>query len=179
LKGALSILLFVMAIGVPTHKTSSKTVSLQMPGSMTTRNSWEGLAIVVNPKNPIDDVRLAELREIFSGDRRWWSHQRRVRLVAMPAAATERQTVLRVLYQMSKSDLDKYFFLGVFRGDFAPNLTTVATAGDVKKFVASTPGAIGYLRASDVDHSLKVVRVNGLLPDDDGYPLRLRTRTPN
>jgi hypothetical protein len=44
-----------------------------------------------------------------------------------------------------------------------------------KKFVVSTPST-GYLRASDVDGSVKVVRVNGLLPGDDGYPLRLRAR---
>jgi len=44
--------------------------------------------------------------------------------------------------------------------------------------VGATPGAVGYLRASDVDNSVKVVRVNGLLPEDDGYPLRLRARPP-
>jgi hypothetical protein len=44
--------------------------------------------------------------------------------------------------------------------------------------VGTTPGAVGYLRASDVDDSVKVVRVNGLLPDDDGYPMRLRARLP-
>jgi hypothetical protein len=35
---------------------------------------------------------------------------------------------------------------------------------------------MGYLRASDVDDSVKVVRVNGLLPEEDGYPLRVRAR---
>jgi hypothetical protein len=44
--------------------------------------------------------------------------------------------------------------------------------------VVSTPGALGYLRLSDVDDSVKIVRVNGLLPEDDGYPLRLRVRRP-
>jgi hypothetical protein len=77
---------------------------------------------------------------------------------------------------MNDSDLDKYFFFGVFRGEFSTSPTTLAEPGDVRKYVASTPGAIGYLRASDVDASLKIVRINGLLPGDDGYPLHLRAR---
>ena len=88
----------------------------------------------------------------------------------------ERQTVLRVIYRMNDGDLDKYFFWSVYRGEFPSYPTTLATPVEVRKFVSKMPGAIGYLRASDVDNSVKVVRVNGLLPGDDGYPLRLRAR---
>jgi len=39
--------------------------------------------------------------------------------------------------------------------------------------VFNVPGAIGYLRASDVDASIKVIRVGELLPDDRGYNLHI------
>jgi len=177
MKAALSVLLLVMAVGAPLDEASSKAPFPQQPHSLIApRVSWEGLAIVVNQKNPIDNVTLGQLRQIFSGEKKWWSSRRRVTLVAMPRGTAERQTVLRVIYRMNNSDLDKYFFLGVFRGEFSTSPTTLATPGDVRKFVVKTPGALGYLRASDVNSSLKVVRVNGLLPEDDGYPLRLRSR---
>jgi len=176
MKAALSVLLLVMAVGA-LDEASSKTPFLQQPHSLIApRASWEGLAIVVNQKNRLDTVTLGQLRQIFSGEQKWWSSARRVTLVAMPRGTAERQTVLRVIYRMKNSDLDKYFFLGVFRGEFSTSPTTLATPGEVRKFVVNTPGALGYLRASDVDSSLKVVRVNGLLPEDDGYPLRLRSR---
>jgi hypothetical protein len=77
---------------------------------------------------------------------------------------------------MDDATLDKYFLYQVFKGETSTSPTTLQTPADVKKFVVSTPGAMGYLRASDVDDSVKVVRVNGLLPEEDGYPLRVRAR---
>lgn len=138
------------------------------------RTPSEELAIVVNKKNPTDNAMVWQLRQIFSGEKRCWSRKREVKFVTMPRGAVERQTMLRVVYRMNDRDLDKYFFFGVYRGGFPTIPTTVSTPEKVRTLVANTPGAIGYLRASDVDASLKVVRVNGLLPGDDGYPLHLR-----
>ncbi|SRR6266436_1020804 len=84
--------------------------------------------------------------------------------------------MLRVIYRMNDSDLDKYFFLREYQGEFSTYPTALATPGEVRRFVSNTPGAVGYLRVSDVDNSVKVVRVNGLLPGDDSYTLRLRAR---
>jgi len=42
--------------------------------------------------------------------------------------------------------------------------------------VFNVPGAIGYLRASDVDSTVKVIRVNGHRPDEADYPLRIEVR---
>jgi hypothetical protein len=46
----------------------------------------------------------------------------------------------------------------------------------VLKFVFNVPGAIGYLRASDVDGSVKILRVDGHLPEDKDYNLRMQSR---
>ena len=178
MKAATSVLLLVMAVGMPMDVASSQTDSLQQPHASTAHraSSWEGLAIVVNHKNLTDNVAFWQLYQIFSEEKKWWSSRRRVTLVAMPRGTAERQTVLRVIHRMNDGDLDKYFFWSVYRGEFPSYPTTLATPVEVRKFVSNTPGAIGYLRASDVDNSVKVVRVNGLLPGDDGYPLRLRAR---
>ncbi len=90
----------------------------------------------------------------------------------------EWQTALRMIYKMDSRELDRYFLYQSFKGEHLAGPTTLAAAAEVRKFVVSTPGAVGYLRESDVDDSVKVLRVNGLLPGDDGYPLRLRVRRP-
>jgi ABC-type phosphate transport system substrate-binding protein len=139
-------------------------------------SSWEGVAIVVDRSNPLSDISSTELREILFGDRQWWAHDRPITLVAMRPGTAERATVLRSIYGMNEKGFEKFLVLKIFRGEMANPPIDSATAKDAKKAISSTTGAIGYLRASDVDDSVKVLRIDGRLPDDDGYPLRLRKR---
>ena len=44
------------------------------------------------------------------------------------------------------------------------------------RFVFNTPGAIGYVRADEVDDSVKVLAIDDLLPGDAQYPLRRGVR---
>lgn len=171
--------LLAMVAGVPllcAPVEAGPPVQLQTSNSPR-RSSWEGLAIVVNQKNPVANVRMGQLRDIMMAQRQWWSNHRRIRLVAMPRGSVERQTVLRAVYQMTDHQVDTYFLAGVFRGDIDTSPSTLRGPADVRRFVSATPGALGYIRASDVDNTVKVVRIDGLLPGDDGYPLRLRQRT--
>ena len=179
MKTALTILLLAVAIVTPLPAASNLDVSPSHPRIPLGRSHWESLAIVVNQKNPIDNLTIGELRQIFIGERRWWTSRRRIGPITLPRGAAERKTMLQVVYRMNDSDLDKYVLFGQFRGEFTGSPTTVDTPGDVKMLVSTYADAIGYLRVSDVDSSLKVVRVNGLLPGEDGYPLRLRPREGN
>jgi ABC-type phosphate transport system substrate-binding protein len=184
MKAALSTLLLAIVVGLylGSASTSAKTLSFaphplqQEHGTVARSSPWEGLAIVVNRNNPVDNMTLWQLRNVFLGEKRWWSGNRRVVPVTLPRGAAERQTMHRVVDQMTDADLDKYFFFGVYRGELFTTPTIQRTPKDVRAFVSGHPGAIGYLRASDLDDSLKVVRINGLLPEDDGYPLRLPKR---
>lgn len=173
------VLILLVAAAFPSGNASSGAFPLLQ--SLTANPSkvpWEGLAIVVNRKNSATNVTLPQLRAMFFGERKFWTCRRRINLTAMRRGTAERQTVLRMIYKMDDTDLDRYFFYQVYKGEDSSSPTTLQTPADVKKFVVSTPGALGYIRASDVDDSVKVVRVNGLLPEDDGYPLRLRVRQP-
>lgn len=138
----------------------------------------DSIAIVVDRNNPLNSVSSTELKEIFFGDRRWWTHDRPITLVAMHPGSPERETVLRTVYGMDEKGYEEFFFFAMFRGDLFHPPTDVSTAGELKKFVSKNPGSVGYVRASDVDNTVKVLRVDGLLPDDDGYPIRLHTTKP-
>jgi phosphate transport system substrate-binding protein len=184
MKAALSALLLAIALGAPLNQSdlwsfpASLLCSQLQPSTSDRTSPWEDLAIVVNRSNAVSDVTLWQLRDIFLGEKKWWSCKRRVVPVAMARGAEERQVMQRVVYGMNDADLDKYFFFKFYGGELMTSRATAASAKDVRTFVANKPGAIGYVRMSDLDNSLKVVRVNGLLPGDDGYPLRVAKRIP-
>ena len=43
----------------------------------------------------------------------------------------------------------------------------------MRKFVFNAPGAIGYLRSSDLDDTVKIVKIDGLLPNEKDYSLQI------
>ena len=166
----------ILLVTVAFSSVLPDSVPRQTLPKRTPRIPYEGLAIVVNQDNPTTDITLSQLRAMFLGERKWWSNRHRAVLAGMRRNTPEWQAVRRVIYKMDRRELDHYYLYQSFKGESPSLPTTMPAPADVKKFVVSTPGALGYLRASDVDGSVKVVRVNGLLPGDDGYPLRLRAR---
>lgn len=142
-----------------------------------TTGGEEGLAIIVNQSNPIDDLSLNELRTVFLGERSHWPNGRRITLVMMDQGQLERKAVLRDVCRMSETEFGRHFLQGLFTGEVFVSPKTLSTPTGVRKFVFNVPGAIGYVRASDVDDTVKVIRINGRRVDDPEYPLRLETRT--
>jgi len=132
------------------------------------------LAIVVNQSNPVDNLTMQELRTVFLGERSHWSNGRRITLVMMEPGQPERRAMLREIYRMNESDFSRHFLQGLFTGEVFVSPKTLATPVGVRKFVFNVPGAIGYVRTSDVDDTVKVIRVDGHLPGDKDYGLRLQ-----
>ena len=133
----------------------------------------ESLAIIVNQSNPVENFSMDELRKIFLGERSHWPNGRRITLVMMEPGQLERRTMLRDVCRMSESEFSRHFLHGLFTGEVFVSPKTLATPVGVRKFVFNVPGAIGYLRASDVDGSIKVVRLEERLPEDKDYKLRV------
>lgn len=136
----------------------------------------ESLAIIVNQSNPLDELSLAELRAVFLGERSHWPNGRRITLVMMEQGQPEREAILRDVCRLSESDFRRRILQGLFTGEVLVSPKTLATPVGVRKFVFNVPGAIGYLRPEDVDASVKVIRVDGHLPSDAEYALRIPER---
>jgi phosphate transport system substrate-binding protein len=134
------------------------------------------VAIIVNQSNSVENLSIAELRKIFLGERSHWPNGRRITLVMMDPAQPERKVVLREIYGMNEKDLNQHFVQGVFTGAVSVSPKTLASPSEVLKFVFNVPGAIGYVRAEDVDKSVKTLRVDGRLPEDKDYKLRMSAR---
>jgi phosphate transport system substrate-binding protein len=136
----------------------------------------DSLAIIVNQANPVDNLSSAELRAVFLGERSHWPNGRRITLVMMEPGQPERDAILHDVCRMSESDFRRRFLQGLLTGEILVSPKTLSTAVGVRKFIFNVPGAIGYLRPSDVDDSVRVVKIDGHLPSDADYPLRISLR---
>ncbi|MBX7210060.1 MAG: hypothetical protein K1X78_17210 [Verrucomicrobiaceae bacterium] len=149
--------------------------SMWAAGSPLTR-AEEALAVVVNKANGVENLTLPELRKLCLGESNRWDGGKRVTVVLRDPGQEERAAVLRQVYGMSEDELARHFPQGESskRMQFAPK--KLSTAGGVQRFIFNVPGAIGFVRVSEVASSVKTVRVNGCSPGDADYPLKLAAR---
>ena len=130
------------------------------------------IAIVVRPDVPVDNLSFAELRRLMLGDRQYWSSNLKVTLLVRAPGARERDVVLKIIYQMSEAQFRQYWIAKVFRAE-AASAPRIVYSNDMAADLASQiPGAVAFVDASQVPTGLKVVRINGMLPQDAAYPLR-------
>jgi ABC-type phosphate transport system substrate-binding protein len=157
----------VLALQVPLGKAASPT------GPDLSDRADQTLAIIVNRQNPVQDLSYGELRRVFLGERNHWPNGRRITVVMMEPGAPERKSMLREVYRMSEDEANRHFLRGVFTGEVFASPKMLASPVGVKKFVFNVPGAIGYVKLSDVDDTVKVIKVDGRSPEDKDYRIQI------
>lgn len=140
------------------------------------RAGQEALAIVVNRANPVDDLSTDELRKAFLGGRQRWPNGRKITVVMRPPGDTDRDFVLRTVCKMTEAEFQKYVLQATFTGETNAGPRVLDTALGVRRFVFNVPGAIGYIRLSEVDDTVKVLHIDGRAPTDPGYRLTVVAR---
>jgi len=130
------------------------------------------LAVVVNATNPIADLTLVQFRDLFLGRQAMWPNGRRVTLV-LRQDLIEREAVIGLCCHMTSEEYERHMLRAVFMGDVTSGPKLVASDESIKKFVFNVPGAMGAVAASGLDDTVKVVRIDGRLPPDAGYPLTI------
>jgi ABC-type phosphate transport system substrate-binding protein len=148
-------------------------IAAAKPGLVRARDS-EPLAIVVNRSNPLTEISLADLRRLYRGQRSRWSNGRRVTLVMRDPGTPEREAILQTLYGVDEDEYRRGFLQAVFTGEANGAPRVLASTNGVLRFVFNVPGAIGYVRASEVDASVKTLKVDGHLPGEAGYRLEVQ-----
>ena len=135
--------------------------------------SWAAdVAIVVRPDLPVDKLSFAEVRKLFLGDRQYWTANLRVTLLMRAPVARERDIVLRTIYSMSEAQFRQYWISKVFRAETATGRKVVYSNEMAIELVAAIPGAVAYVDAAHAPKNLKILKIDGKLPGDRGYPLR-------
>jgi ABC-type phosphate transport system substrate-binding protein len=157
----------VLVLQVPPGKAASPA------GPELSDRDDQTLAIIVNRDNPVQDLSYGELRRVFLGERSHWPNGRRITVVMMEPGAPERKGMLREVYRMSEDEVNRHFLRGVFTGEVFASPKMLASPVGVKKFVFNVPGAIGYVKLSDVDDTVKVIKVDGRSPEDKDYRIQI------
>ena len=130
------------------------------------------IAIVVHKDTPVEDLSLDDLRSIFLADQQFWPNGTRITLLVRAPESDERSFVLDRIYQMSEAQFRQYWIAKMFRAEVPRGPKIVLSTGMALDLVVAIPGSISFTRADTVTDDVKVVRVDGLLPSDNGYPLR-------
>lgn len=128
------------------------------------------VAVVVNPANPVVSISLTELRKIFAGEKRSWQGGLPMHPIVRASGCHERLALLRLL-AMSESEYKQYWMAQVFRGEVGSEPLSVPSVGMQKEAMVVYSGAISLVDASDVKPGMKVVKIDGHLPGEPGYPL--------
>jgi ABC-type phosphate transport system substrate-binding protein len=138
------------------------------------RDKSDDLAIVVNKSSVLENVSSSELAKIFKAERRKSSDGTKFSIVMREKDSDERHAALKSIYEMDDSEYEKYFLQATFAGTVQSAPRVLSSSAVVLQFVSSNPGAIGYMRASAADGSVKVLKVDGKAPGDADYPIKIK-----
>lgn len=115
----------------------------------------DGIAMIVNPDNGVDDLTIDQIAQIYTGQITNWKDvggsDGDIVVIGREAASGTRDGFETIT---DTKDKCKY----------AQELTST---GDVIQTVAGNPNAIGYASLADLNDSVKAIKVGGVTPTED------------
>lgn len=130
------------------------------------------VAVVVHSSVKVDELSFNDLRKVLLGDRQFWSKGQLVTLVVRAPVAAERTVMLDKIYEMSEAQFKQYWVAKVFRAEANEGPKVVISNDKAVELVGVIVGAVALVDASDVPEGIKVLKIDGKLPGEDGYPLK-------
>ena len=124
-------------------------------GLVETVVALDGIAIVVNPENPVSDLDVDTIAKIYTGEITNWSE--------VGGADAEIVLVGREAGSGTRSGFEELTET-VDKCKYRQELTST---GDVITAVAQNPDAIGYASLASVKDSVKALKVTGVTPSEE------------
>ena len=116
--------------------------------------AYDGIAVIVNPENPVSDLSVEMISKIYTGEITNWSevggNDAEIVLIGREAGSGTRDGFESIT---DTEDACKY-------------RQELTSTGDVITTVAQNPGAIGYASVASVKDSVKAVSVDGVTPTE-------------
>lgn len=117
--------------------------------------AYDGIAIVVNPENPVSDLSLETIAKIYTGEITNWNEvggsDAGIVLIGREAGSGTRDGFESIT---DTEDACKY-------------RQELTSTGDVITTVSQNPGAIGYASVASVKDTVKAVTVDGVAPTEE------------
>jgi ABC-type phosphate transport system substrate-binding protein len=130
------------------------------------------IAIVVHKDTAVENLSLEELRNIFLANQQFWPDRTRIILLVRAPKSDERTFVLNSIYQMDETQFRQYWIAKMFRAEVPRGPKIVFSTDMTLELVLAIPGSISFMKADEVTDQVRVVRVDGKLPSEAGYPLK-------
>ena len=115
---------------------------------------YDGIAVIVNPENTVEDLTLEQIAAIYTGEVTNWSE--------VGGADAEIVLIGREAGSGTRSGFEEI----VEVKDKCQYRQELSSTGDVITTVAQNPGAIGYASLASVKDTVKAVKVGGVAPSE-------------
>lgn len=110
----------------------------------------DGIALVVNPVNKLEDITLQDLAKVYSGEITNWKE-----------LGGDDKAIVVIGREDGSGTRDG--FESIVMGDKEPKYAQeLESTGSVINAVATTDGAIGYVSLANVDETVKALKVGGV-----------------
>jgi ABC-type phosphate transport system substrate-binding protein len=154
------MLLVLCTILLPAGRTSAQV------------RGGQEIAIVVHSHVGVDNLSFADLRRIFLGEQQFWPDRSKVTLLVRAPTSRERTVVLDRIYRMDEDRFRQYWIGKMFRAEVAAGPKIVYSNDMALNLITAIRGSITFIPVSAVTPEVKVLRIDGKLPTDPGYPLQ-------
>jgi ABC-type phosphate transport system substrate-binding protein len=124
------------------------------------------LAVVTDAANPAADLSTADLVKIFTAHTQSWPDGHPIRIVLRSPSTAEMHIVVRKLFAMTPEQAASFI------QSHNRNIVIADSDDAVVKLVSNTRGAIGVVDLFSITNDVKVMKVDGKLPVEQGYILR-------
>jgi hypothetical protein len=128
------------------------------------------LVMVVARESPLEALDMRDLKHLYRSDITEGPRGEQLIPIAQPVSSPDRIGFDQTVLGMSPAEMGRYWIDRKIRGQSGPP-KAIGPSGLLQQVVRSLPGALGYVRANEVRQDVKVLRINGFGPNDDGYPL--------
>jgi hypothetical protein len=113
-----------------------------------------GLVVIVHPGRRAD-LSVEDVAQIYLRRKRFWDDGAPVVPLNLPTGTALRRRFSWLVLRQSEARLADYWNRQYFFGILPPS--TLASTEAVRRYVGSDPNAIGYVPASEVDGSVRVL----------------------
>ena len=117
--------------------------------------AYDGIAVIVNPENPVADLDMDTISKIYTGEITNWKdvggQDAEIVLIGREAGSGTRDG----FESITKTE------------DACQYRQELTSTGDVITAVSQNPAAIGYASLASVNEQVQTVRVNGVEPTED------------
>lgn len=115
--------------------------------------AYDGIAVIVHPANPLNDLSVAQLKEIFMGKLTNW------RDFGLPPREID-----AINREEGSGTREAFEQLVMGKAEVSPASMVQDSNGAVREIVAGDPNAIAYISAGLVDHRVKALTIEGVAP---------------